>query len=80
MRGARLCAIWLRKILRKGDVTRFKTTHGKHLVELKRALNAAVRERGIQLVTISRPTAYGEYAPYTFAKSEEEFRDLVEAM
>ena len=57
-----------------------KTTHGKHLVELKRALNAAVRERGIQLVTISRPTAYGEYAPYTFAKSEEEFRDLVEAM
>ena len=57
-----------------------KTTHGKHLVELKRALNAAVRERGIQLVTISRPTAYGEYAPNTFAKSEEEFRDLVEAM
>ena len=57
-----------------------KTTHGKHLVELKRTLNAAVRERGIQLVTISRPTAYGEYAPYTFAKSEEEFRDLVEAM
>ena len=43
-------------------------------------MNAAVRERGIQLVTISRPTAYGEYAPYTFAKSEEEFRELVEAM
>ena len=57
-----------------------KTTHGKHLVEFKRALNAAVRERGIQLVTISRPTAYGEYAPYTFAKNEEEFRELVEAM
>ena len=40
-----------------------KTTHGKHLVEMKRALNAAVGDKGVQLVTISRPTAYGEYAP-----------------
>lgn len=40
-----------------------KTTHGKHLVELKRELNKAVGYKGIQLVTISRPTAYGEYAP-----------------
>lgn len=35
-----------------------KTTHGKHLVEMKRALNAAVGDKGVQLVTISRPTAY----------------------
>ena len=41
-----------------------KTTHGKHLVELKRELNKAVGYKGVQLVTISRPTAYGEYAPY----------------
>jgi len=41
-----------------------KTTHGKHLVELKRELNKVVGYKGIQLVTISRPTAYGEYAPY----------------
>ncbi len=27
--------------------------------------------KGIQLVTISRPTAYGEYAPYTFIENEE---------
>ena len=39
-----------------------KTTHGKHLVELKRELNKVVGYKGIQLVTISRPTAYGEYA------------------
>ena len=38
-----------------------KTTHGRHLVELKRELNKAVGYKGIQLVTISRPTAYGEY-------------------
>ena len=57
-----------------------KTTHGKHLVEFKRALNAAVRERGIQLVTISRPTAYGEYAPYHFVDTEQEFETLVKSL
>ncbi|WP_330684386.1 DUF6718 family protein [Sporofaciens musculi] len=27
----------------------------------------------IQLVTISRPSAYGEYEPYRFVDSEQEF-------
>ena len=57
-----------------------KTTHGSHLVHLKRALDQEVGVKGIQLVTISRPTACGEYAPYTFAKDEQEFRTLVRAM
>lgn len=57
-----------------------KTTHGKRLVELKRELNKAVGYKGVQLVTISRPTAYGEYAPYTFIENEEEFEKLVEKM
>ena len=39
-----------------------KTTHGRHLVELKRELNRAIGYKGVQLVTISRPTAYGEYS------------------
>ena len=51
-----------------------KTTHGKHLVELKRKLNKAVGYKGIQLVTISRPTAYGEYAPYHFVDTDQEFQ------
>ena len=57
-----------------------KTTHGERLVNLKRALEQEVGVKGIQLVTISRPTAYGEYAPYTFAKDEQEFKTLVRAM
>lgn len=57
-----------------------QTTHGKHLVELKKRLNASVASKGIQLVTISRPTAYGEYAPYHFIDSEQEFEKLVVAM
>ena len=54
-----------------------KTTHGKHLVELKRELNKEVGYKGVQLVTISRPTAYGEYAPYHFVDTEQEFQAIV---
>ena len=43
-------------------------------------LNAEKAAHGIQLVTISRPTAYGEYAPYTFADNESEFIKLVREM
>ena len=57
-----------------------KTTHGKHLVELKRELNRAVGYKGVQLVTISRPTAYGEYAPYHFVDTEQEFQTLVKGL
>lgn len=57
-----------------------KTTHGKKLVTLKKELNNAVGHKGIQLVTISRPTAYGEYAPYHFVDTENEFKILVKAL
>ena len=36
-----------------------KTQHGSHLVKMKRRMNQQVASKGIQLVTISRPTAYG---------------------
>lgn len=58
----------------------FQTSHGKHLTELKRELDAAVGFDGVQIVTISRPTAYGEYAPYHFVEDEQEFKTLVKAM
>lgn len=57
-----------------------KTTHGMHLAELKMELNEAVGYKGVQLVTISRPTAYGEYAPYHFVDTEEEFKVLVKGL
>lgn len=57
-----------------------KTMHGKHLVELKRRLNEVVGYKGVQLVTISRPTAYGEYAPYHFVDTEQEFESLVKSL
>ena len=57
-----------------------KTKHGKHLAELKRELTEAVGYKGVQLVTISRPTAYGEYAPYCFVDTEKEFETLVKTL
>ena len=57
-----------------------KTKYGQQLVEMKRELNKAVGYKGVQLVTISRPTAYGEYAPYRFIDTEQEFKTLVKAM
>ena len=57
-----------------------KTKHGKQLAEMKRRMNAKVVNKGIQLVTISRPTAYGEYAPYSFVNDEKEFERIVMEM
>ena len=57
-----------------------KTRHGSHLVEMKRRMNQQVALKGIQLVTISRPTAYGEFAPYTFIEDEKEFEKMVQKM
>ena len=36
----------------------FKTTHGKNLVNLKRRIEAKVGYTKIELITISRPSAY----------------------
>lgn len=54
-----------------------KTAHGPALVALKRGLNRDAVPKGIQLVTISRPNAYGEYAPYHFVKDEADFITVV---
>ena len=74
-----MCYLIAKKVGLRGCYA-LQTTFGDHLVELKRKLNAEVRGRRIQLVTISRPTAYGEYAPYTFSDNEDEFCKLVKSM
>ena len=58
----------------------YKTRKGRHLVELKRELNDAVGFQGVQIMTISRPEAYMEYAPYQIIEDEQEFIRLVKAL
>jgi len=53
---------------------------GKKLVQFERKLIAQIGYERIQLVTISRPNAYGEYAPYRFVDTEEEFENAVKSM
>ena len=53
---------------------------GKKLVQFERKLIAQIGYERIQLVVISRPNAYGEYAPYRFVDTEEEFEKSVMSM
>lgn len=57
-----------------------QTKLGQHLVQLKEDLDNIVADHGIQLVTISRPSAFGEYAPYHIIEKESEFIALVTNM
>lgn len=57
-----------------------QTTHGQHLADFKKKLMEKIGYDNIQLVTISRPSAYGEYEPYHFVDSEEEFEKEVESL
>lgn len=57
-----------------------KTSHGKHLSEFKKTLIEKVGYDRIQFVTLSRPSAYGEYEPYHFVDTKEEFACAVEQM
>ena len=40
-------------------------------------LQKQIGRNGVQLVTISRPSAYGEYEPYVIMESEEKFQERV---
>ncbi|MCD7805102.1 MAG: hypothetical protein LUG23_07655 [Oscillospiraceae bacterium] len=53
---------------------------GSHLVEFKRRIRSVIDEREIELFTISRPSAYGEYEPYRFVDSESEFEEQVKLL
>lgn len=57
-----------------------QTAHGKHLVDFKRKLIAEIGTDKVQLVTISRPSAYGEYEPYRFVDTEQEFEQAVKRL
>ena len=57
-----------------------QTSHGQHLADFKKKLIRAVGYDFIKLVTISRPSAYGEYEPYHFFETEQEFEEAVKSM
>lgn len=52
-----------------------KAELGHNLVELKREIYSQVGYSAAELITISRPSVYGEYTPYKVVETEEEFKE-----
>ncbi|MDU3180476.1 MAG: DUF6718 family protein [Lachnospiraceae bacterium] len=74
-----MCYLVAKKMNKPGSIA-LQTSHGNDLVNLMQNILDKVGEDNIQLITISRPSAYGEYEPYSFAESAEEFKEKVYKM
>lgn len=60
----------------RGSVA-LQTERGEKLTNIVNRLEQRFGWDRLQLVTITRPSAYGEYEPYTFVASEEEMTKLL---
>ncbi len=74
-----MCYLVAKDINKRGCVA-LRTKHGGDLVNFKHRIIEKVGTDSIQLVTISRPSAYGEYEPYRFVDSEVDFENAVLSM
>lgn len=74
-----MCYLVAKKVNSVGSLA-LQTSHGQHLVNFKKKIIAEVGFDKVQLVTISRPSAYGEYEPYQFVETEQEFEQKVKAL
>lgn len=71
-----MCYLVAKKFEENGCIA-VKTRHGKALADFLENLQQQIEYNGIQLVTVSRPSAYGEYEPYEIIRSKEEFQERV---
>lgn len=71
-----MCYLVAKKFDKKGCIA-MKARHGKALADFTESLQRQLGDNGVQLVTISRPSAYGEYEPYEIIENEEKFRECV---
>lgn len=66
-----MCYIVAKRFKKSGCVA-LKAKRGKELADFASELQEKLGD-DIQIVAITRPTAYGEYEPYHFVNSFEEF-------
>ena len=71
-----MCYLIAKEFDKKGCIA-IKTKHGKALADFTEYLQRQIGNNGVQLVTISRPSAYGEYEPYEIIESKERFQERV---
>ncbi len=71
-----MCYLLAKRFDKKGCVA-WKTRHGKELADFAESLQKQLGENGVQLIIISRPSAYGEYEPYVIIESKDKFQKKV---
>ncbi len=73
-----MCYLIAKKFNESGSIA-LKTVRGKELAYFVDEFQEKIGY-DIQLVTITRPSSYGEYEPYHFVDSYEEFEKKVNLM
>jgi len=71
-----MCYLLAKRFDKNGSIA-WKTKHGKALADFAEDIQTQMGQNGVQLVTISRPSAYGEYEPYEIIGTREEFHKRV---
>ena len=66
-----MCYLIAKRFKKSGCIA-LQTEPGKEMAKFADAIQEKLGY-DIQIITISRPTAYGEYEPYHFVNSYEEF-------
>ena len=74
-----MCYIIAKDAFKEGSIA-YRMKHGPGLVALKKETGALVDGKRIQLVTVSRLSAYGEYEPYTIVSDSESFKRAAAAL
>ena len=74
-----MCYLIAKRFDDKGCIA-VKSEHGKKMSSFTREIQEKIGLNGVQLVTISRPSAYGEYEPYQIVQTMDEFRERVLSM
>ena len=74
-----MCYLIAKEFEKQGCIA-VKTKHGKGLSATAEELNKKVADKGVQLVTISRPSAYGEYEPYEMIDTMDDLKKRVVAL
>jgi len=68
-----MCYVVVKKFDNHDGCVAFKTKTGPKLLRLKSRLeNLANKDKDVEIVLISGPKMYGEYAPYKYVKTETE--------
>jgi len=68
-----MCYILIKRFDKHDGCVAFETEQGPKLAELKTKLeDITLIDKDIEVVIISRPSMYGEYAPYNYVRSKSE--------